>query len=678
MTTVVYANPGLNPSNDSYVATEWTATIGGTAATILHWERTTEFAVTDMWAPGDILDVNWLKFATDVSVQVILTLTSGAIVDANDVHFYPPHAFALNTGSIVFSMTQDDKFLIIVGDEGDGGTLKPIAIQALAPLTAPTGTVVIYDGSQTVARGGQTLHFTGPAVYEIGQRFPMEATGKIRIDGDVILIGSLDGNGVAGWRVSGHGALSGEFSTPEAVRLLATFDDKFPFVMVNAAAEAPIYTIPNDTECTGITIFNAPFFNITSVSVVQGVMILSPWWGNCDGTHPSGGPSGDSSLTDNCLFWTADDCIYIGEDLGSHVVTSNLLATSAGATIHLGYWPASEWDTDMSLVVDNDVAAFQSYYDAGSGVEGGHIVVGWSDGERGEETHVISNYAFDELRVWALPSNVIRAKVIELSSHLFPWGTAADQIGNILDITFSNVTIETTPINLSRIYGKDDLNTPHDISFTNVVIEGVTLYNSNSEAYIEVNEFPYNINYDQQGIIEDESTILFNTEEMYSVNTTVVLDIDLTPTIQLDSYQISTVLGTGITPAISGSTSVSVLNSLLDQVVTTNNPIVSEIPSVVQITPSYDIGVSVYTFVREAGFQEPDTTLLPVIFELGTKSNDIADATAYSVRVWSDTVLNQLSAPNFKSLVSIYNSNYADTRSTVSNRKKLEKIRGEK
>lgn len=495
-TTVLYDDPGVNGAGESYVSDVWSAYVGGSPATVLHYARNTQFAVPGMWDANDTLNVSFLKFATNTPVEVVLTWAGLYFETGDTVHIYPRRPYTIVGGNLVVTVSQNDKLIIYPGTQTApaGATLQPMVIHALAPLAEPTGTVVDYDGSQTTTVSGQTLRFTGPAVHAIGQRFPLVANSRVHIDGDTLLEGSFHGNGTSGWSITGHGSLTAEIGvTPELVWEIDEFDDKYVYTLIDAAGAAPGYAIGNNTSVSGITLFNSPFYGISNITSMQHVSVLSPWWANSDGVHPVAGATDAGTGVDHCLFMVCDDAIYIGESFGPHTVTNNLICTSAASDIHTGYWPAPSDGETLSLIVNNDIVATQQYYQDDFGRVGGHVIAGFSDGEIGEEAHVIKGYYFESMRVWAPPSGIIRTKFIELSNRLYPWGEQADGIGNIVDFTFKDIAVEKEPIVKSLISGRDADNTPHGLTFTGITFDGVALTSANWSRYFETNSFPYDI-----------------------------------------------------------------------------------------------------------------------------------------------------------------------------------------
>lgn len=496
MVNVLHGDPGVHPvGGHDYLSAAWGALVDGEAAVVLGYSRTAQHFCRGMWNAGDVVEVSWLRYQSTAASVVTLTGLVGAELTDGNVKIVPPRDYrVLDSGTLELTMGVNDRVIIIAG-----GTKNPVIIQTLPFASGPTGTIVVFDGSQTEAAGGECLHFVGPAVYSIGQNFPMQANATVYLDEDVVIDGSFDGHGRDGTKVLGYGNISGEWATTEQVQALATFGEQWEYVAIRNSGPAPGYAYAESTEVDGPCLIASPFFAITGTQFTSNVAVLSPWCSNQDGLEVNSGSPLELGAVDNCVMWTGDDCLKLQESTYSGTVTNVLLASSYSSSILLGYWSEPNNTSELTVLVDVDVFAVQSFFEA-RGIYSGHVVLAESDGTL--TTDEITDVQFSELRVWARPDGVIDARFVSFNNLPFSWGDAnvRNQNGSVNNISFESVTVEVAPTTLSLLHGKDATNTTHDISFIDLVIGGVQVTEENKLDYFTISEFAYNIAFEASSI----------------------------------------------------------------------------------------------------------------------------------------------------------------------------------
>ena len=188
---------------------------------------------------------------------------------------------------------------------------------------------------------------------------------------------------------------------------------------------------------------------------------------------------------------------------------------------------------------------------------------------------------------------------------------------------------------------------------------------SSPSAYVFVTADPLNLS---ASIPETEAmttgqlpygTITINTPTLYSVNTTVVLDVAETSEINVTTNSVVVNLGAGVTPS-SSSSNVTFTSFNIQEVITTSNPLVgSVIPDVTIIEPDYDIDAISFEYAVVAADRLTDSDILPVLVEMNKVKNNIRKTTENSQKIWLDNVLTYREDTNTnKAVINILTSNY--------------------
>lgn len=509
MTLQLYANPGTSPTTlESYVSPDWEVEVSDTPATVLSWTRSAIWTRTNWWDADDDLTISWLKFGLSgeaVSLSItpsaeLLELLGGSL-SAADVHLYPPRSFSVMGGAIeINGVGPNARLMIVVGSYAEGGTRHVLTIHAAAPRSEPTGTVVTYNGSQTSVATDTTLHFTGPAVHEAGA-IEMLAGSTVEIDGDVIVVGRFFGQGADNWTIGGHGAISGEWTTWEASVAPGEFDANVDFIMVRGFGPFPgSYGPPAGVRVEGVTIFATPYYAVHMACEVEDVTVLSPWTPNTDALHLSDASTLGPATATNCVMWSGDDCVCVGESFGEHRVSDCLVASSASAVFQLGYSGAVEYDASVSYITNIDVVSVGDFFTEGD-ARYGHIINGYSDALYTSPRSVTRGYEFRHIRIHSDPGGQIRAQPLDLANNAFAFGASGDQVGNIAGILLEDVTFGSTPLYPFRMIGRDRNNTVTAIDIRRLTIDGRRIGVREAGPLFEIDDTLYNVTIDGASLV---------------------------------------------------------------------------------------------------------------------------------------------------------------------------------
>lgn len=510
MTKVLFADPGPDPdTGDSMVSDFFTATVDGDPAVVLQFMETAAYyTVRKMFNAGETLRRAWLRFESNQPYDVDIGLVSGEITTDTVVCIVPHKPYTIVDGKIRLTMQTNDFCVITIGAFEDGiqtGTRCLLAIQTLPILPAPTGTVVVYDGSQTEVASGTTLHITSGHV-NLGQRFLVNANGKLRIDGPAMAKGSVWGNQNPNWRFEGHGTLNMTWATIEEIHALqdpadpnAAFDQMMAYAAVSNAAP-PVYTFQNGVSIDGPAIIGNAFYGVMDVSVAKNLMVLSMAAPGTDGLKVHQSSNAVNGEVDNILIVSGDDAYSGSEEWRGRIIGSKMFLASYTASSFLGsYWPSAS-GTNQSRYSNLHIWAiqsFQTWNHPWALAQAGNLFQFWCDGDNA--AHVVSNMEFDGVRVWARPDGQIEARPAVIGNVLYPWDSVNQnsRLGRVEDCIWRNVWFETTPTLKSQIIGLDANNAPRRLSFINWIfggnratqLGGTALRTTNFTSYFEISTF---------------------------------------------------------------------------------------------------------------------------------------------------------------------------------------------
>jgi hypothetical protein len=475
----VYAGPGT----EAHRSTRFAIEIGGVDGYVYGMSRAALVYLPDYWDEDEVIEVSFVTSTATAITEMALQFLGGAITS---VDIYPHRAKISSTivgDTVTFSLAPGQTAWVVVN--GEYG--EPCIVRCLVPIATPEAgdAFVYYDGSQTEVAAATTLVFTNDyciaegGTISIGQQFPVRAGGTAFIEGGAVVEGSLDLSQDDNTDVDGHGVLVGTFSTPEAVALISDFDTKLTYSMIYAL-EPDFQHI--GSRVRGITIVKPPFYAVFGANTAVDVLSIGIWAPNCDGLHLAADPSDSNNFSaTNCVVWSCDDCVNISEYIGSASVANCLLASVASATFLVGYWPATNYGL-ASTMTNNVVISMQ---ELGAAPLNGIIVQAWSDGEASEGDHVIADYTFEGLHIEGPNS---RAPVFYLANVLYPWGAQGKAKGQICNMTFNDVTVETTPTVRSIVRGRDKSNHPTWVRVSRMSVGGVPVGCNNHASYFDVDD----------------------------------------------------------------------------------------------------------------------------------------------------------------------------------------------
>lgn len=371
-----------------------------------------------------------------------------------------------------------------------------------------TGTRTVYITSWTNTTNALAFPL---GEWHFGRLFGLADGVKIFLEPEAIIIGSFDLRGIganggsnpaviSGVSIFGQGVHLGTYATHAQVQALPDFASSLPYMMY-LGYSATSGQVHWDNEVQGITISSIPAFaNFEGVCEWTNVQSINPWFYGTLCHQPSSKSSSyPVGQVTSCYSYSGDDVLTLGEQVAAFfcVVQGCFLVTANNSCLHFGYWSGpdfgkfcfvSQCDMMHLGIVDNGPGStsFPSY-------GGNSIMKCWTDGFDGEESYGRFDVFVQDSRVWG-PH---KSRIMTLMNKAYPYTNFGDEShdrkGQAARFQFTNITVEEAPDQLSVIEGLDWLNTPHDITFTNVTIEGVDLSPENFDDYFTWNVYPYRI-----------------------------------------------------------------------------------------------------------------------------------------------------------------------------------------
>lgn len=363
-----------------------------------------------------------------------------------------------------------------------------------------TGTQTVYITSWT--NTSSPLAFPS-GEWHFGRLFELADGVTIYLTPDAVCIGGFDLRGRNGVSIFGEGLLLGTFATHNFLFVtggFTTFASQLPYCMF-LGYDATSGQVHWDNEVQGVTISSLPFFcNFEGVSEWTNVQCINPWfYGTLTPQLSSNSEALPAGQMTYCYSYSGDDVLTLGEQVSGFyaVVQGCFLATANNSCLHFGYWSQPDSGTfcfvsqcDMMHLGIADVGATGT----GSPSYGGNSVMKcWTDGYDGEESYGRFDVFVQDCRVWGKHAS----RLLTLLNKPYPYDYYGDEFraqkGQSARFQFTNIAVEVAPAQVSAIEGLDWTNTPHNISFQEVEIEGVPLTAANFGDYFTVNTFPYAI-----------------------------------------------------------------------------------------------------------------------------------------------------------------------------------------
>lgn len=442
------------------------------------------------------------------SVAYVVGQTSVAASSA--VHF-PPGVHVVTPGFTVndnSTVTVQGGAVVIFNDPDVTGTAASAASTSLTVSGTPW-VVGAFNGAEVRITGGlgvgqvrtistntnNTLNVTAAWATTPNATSTFTVIGWKRAGFDLTALTAANTSGVT---IQGHGVLTSLAQRINASSLTVFANQvKYAPLATDTATTAPV-----NLRVIGPTFTRWPFYlQYGGAHYLRNVQWLNPWTYNSDGFQP-----GRKSLSDN-VGLVSDSFSYCSDDgckvfWPQHRVTlHNVFFVAARANcVKVGYFGNTVNDSSGAQVIDCDA---MNLGDADANSNGPAvypnrgtqcIVSCFVDAPNATPTIGYYNIEVRGLRVWGRMYS--RLFCFQNVQYPFPGVTPQDAAGQIFDVSFSDVVTEAVPEQPSLILGRDAISTPHDLTFTDVVIGGTKLTKANYQEYVQVNAYPYDLTWD--------------------------------------------------------------------------------------------------------------------------------------------------------------------------------------
>jgi hypothetical protein len=441
----------------------------------------------------------------------------------NKLVFATPHGFSVGDKITVQStstnITVDGEELLdteiyyaAIGSSGNDLFITREDLSAVGDITGSGfGTITVYPAKyqDTI----NTLYFPA-GIHTIGRLFDLTTDTNVYIDEGAVVIGSFDLRGCDNILIQGPGTLSGSFTTrEEIVNTYSDFYDKAPYSMFYGY-DGSKFSFSNSVK--NITIIASPFYlSFEGVWSWRNCYFISPWTWNSDGF----GVSAKSSIEQvteiiDCFTYCGDDAIKIAADF-DNVTVSGCFSVNSGASCFLGYYWSSISNLGYTVTIEDCDAmhlgiADSDNYMSGYPIKASQCILkSFTDGYIGAEDKGHFNVSIDGLRVWGPLNN--RLFCLGNRRYAYVEEEVRDQRGQIAFWDVQNVTTEFVPGQKSILLGLDSINTPHDLTFSNINLGENKVTFLNYLDYFEISNSVYNLFFDSK-----TDTVLDISESSYN------------------------------------------------------------------------------------------------------------------------------------------------------------------
>lgn len=345
---------------------------------------------------------------------------------------------------------------------------------------------------QNYANAGSALYF-GAGVHHIGRLFPITANSvAVYLDYGAVVIGSFNIPDVDLVTFSGPGNLSGEFAVWEQVVPLS-FPDQLTYAMFAAVGDMDQNA---ENSVQGLTVFATPFF-LTGGALysLRNMHLVTGWTPNTDAAALRMDDYGGMAEYVDCLLHCGDDAISFVPLNRSMVVSGCFVISSAGAAFHGGFEPFRAENEAWTVTISNcDVINLFPIPLTPQAYEFTAIIRAYMDGSASTPTLGFFNVSFSGIRVLGQ----CNAPFIDIRNHdpLYFAGGTNDLYGIAKDWSFTNITFESAPAVISTLHGLNAQQTPNNFTFDEIYFGTTRLNSSNYETFIDINEYPFAISFD--------------------------------------------------------------------------------------------------------------------------------------------------------------------------------------
>lgn len=460
-------------------------------------------AISPLWASGSYPVISYLTFSVSSPTLVKISKPGQSItsIDIGPYRKGKNNQTNISVGGEAFvPVNPDDKLWININNE----VSSPLFIFADSrfpsynEVTAmyPGYTHILYTtGIYNLSNGPNTDFAEG---YSSRRRILSDTV--VYVSGGAYLRGNFNMSGSNNVKFMGQGILSldnfdwwGSIknSAEEVKAHYAAFYNTNPSTQ-NSYLDARL----SGNAISGLTVINTPYhFNGDgSFQSIENLKHISPWNYNSDGPRLGNFyfPAVGAKMTKSFIF-NADDSAFpvLGQSFGSYVVSSCYISSHHGS-VFVNYFPNYiSYYNYSSVVADIDTRAYVPSENGKGAVFRlltDYTLTAFPDTPPTNYRGPI-NLTFSSINI----ENPIEVPLIMLGNIQYPYGDAPPYgklLGMVSGIEFKNITASGLPgynyVSSNIVSGFNSTNKVTDVTFTNLLINGTYVTNSNYDNYFDV------------------------------------------------------------------------------------------------------------------------------------------------------------------------------------------------
>ncbi|HEY5137820.1 MAG TPA: hypothetical protein VIJ25_00665, partial [Methylococcales bacterium] len=348
-------------------------------------------------------------------------------------------------------------------------------------------TMHIFANPPKPAVPAGALYF-GPGVHDVGLSYTLSPSQNVvYLDGGAWVKGTLNIINAKNVKIIGPGVLSGENWPWESISTIIAKDwnEANKYFLIHAHDNGPAIT-DTPIEIKGTTLVASPAVNINLNNLasldIDNVHVLSPWTYNTDAFDVQGN---NVNITNSFSFVNDNTLIAEFSSRGEYNVTDCVIN---GRTINVGYGYFTSLTSAANLnnidiiypefasLLPEDPTWHTAVFEAKIDGSSSNIVV-----ENQYYNNIVIDGDVDQLFEFVIDDTV--------------WGAPGPAQGNMRNINFKNIELLGKQRFKSEIKGKDNNNQIHDITFTNLKIDGTYVDADNYQDFFDIGKYTYNISF---------------------------------------------------------------------------------------------------------------------------------------------------------------------------------------
>ncbi len=522
------------PDNATWTSTVYTCTVNGVDNYVYQWDVPQEQFFVSESVYGTMMKRCWVKWGSDVTTTLEVTLADGTgpVTSYRMLPEFDDVVATINAGKLVLTVPKNRCFRVDL----NGNTTKPLYVfSSMLEDAIPEGSIDYADwiaenpDAKTVAAGTK-LHFS-QGTWTIPTRLEIQHNCTVHIGRDALVLGNFsveaeDETRFQGITFQGTGCLANPSVDWHEVILLPTFEDCIRFSAISAPhGQGSNFFSSNVAK--GITFFAVPFHlaprgifrweDTQYIAYIFDGYSCSPELGTGKGYRIR-------------TFCEAGDDAHDGLPFAEQLDEDCVVGTRLNGCWKFCYWAYNDWTTVPNFTLLWNKFVVKNCHAYHLGLADNNQNSGYP--QKGAQTifHATVSATDAQGPTWGrfdvqidglTVHGAVNSRLFYIANRKYPYTLdpvlMQDAAGCAARFSIKNVVVKELPGQKSVLIGRDENNTPHDITFENITIDGTELSVYNFTDYVETNDYPYNIFI--QGLSFDNivglGTTIVNGAEIY-------------------------------------------------------------------------------------------------------------------------------------------------------------------